>query len=112
MLQQHCADVGRDPSTINKTSLSTVIQGATQEEGEALRNGFLKARGLDWDTLDDGTKAALSARLVVGGPEAVAEQLQALVGLGLDGVTFNLPATGHDPDAVAATVANVVQALA
>jgi F420-dependent oxidoreductase-like protein len=111
VLAQHCADVGRDPSTINKTSLATVIQGATMEEAETLRNAFLRARGMDWDSLDDGMRAALTARLTVGDADAVAEGLQALVGLGLDGVTFNLPATGHDPEAVAATVANVAKAL-
>ena len=50
VLAAHCADVGRDPSTINKTSLSTVVQAPSMEEAEALRNGFLKARGLDFET--------------------------------------------------------------
>jgi F420-dependent oxidoreductase-like protein len=112
VLAQHCADVGRDPSTINKTSLSTVIQGASTEEAEELRNGFLRARGLDWDTLDDAMRQAVAARLVVGDADEVGEQLQRLVGLGLDGVTFNLPANGHDPEAVAATVSNIAKALA
>jgi alkanesulfonate monooxygenase SsuD/methylene tetrahydromethanopterin reductase-like flavin-dependent oxidoreductase (luciferase family) len=111
VLAGHCADVGRDPSTINKTSLSTVIQAATMEEAEQLRNGFLKARGLDWDTLDDATRTSLSARLVVGDPDAVGEQVQRLIGLGLDGVTFNLPATGHDPQLVGDTVATMVKAV-
>ena len=30
--------------------------------------------------------------------------MQKLIGVGLDGVTFNMPANGHDPEAVAHTV--------
>jgi F420-dependent oxidoreductase-like protein len=112
VLAAHCADVGRDPSTINKTSLSTVVQAPTMEEAVTLRNGFLKARGLDFETLDEATQQIVAARLVVGDPDSVGEQIQRLVGLGLDGVTFNLPASGHDPAAVSATVANVARALA
>ena len=112
VLAGHCTDVGRDPSTINKTSLSTVIHAPTMEEAEQLRNGFLKARGLDWDTLDEGTRTALSARLVVGDPDTVGEQAQRLIGLGLDGVCFNLPATGHDPQMVGDAVATMVKAVA
>jgi F420-dependent oxidoreductase-like protein len=111
VLAAHCAEVGRDPSTINKTSLSTVIHAPTMEEAEQLRNGFLKARGMDWDTLDDATRAALSARLIVGDADAVGEQAQRLVGLGLDGICFNLPTTGHDPQRVGDTVATMVKAV-
>ncbi|HJR23970.1 MAG TPA: LLM class F420-dependent oxidoreductase [Acidimicrobiales bacterium] len=112
VLASHCADVGRDPSTINKTSLLTVVQADTTEEAIVLRNGFLKANGLDFDTLDEATQAVVSTRVVAGDPDTIGEQAQRLVALGLDGVTFNLPATGHEPDAVAATVANLVKALA
>ena len=111
VLAAHCADVGRDPATINKTSLSTVVHAPSMEEAVALRNGFLKARGLDFETLDEATQAMVSARLIVGDPDAVGEQVQRLLALGLDGITFNLPATGHDPDAVAAAVQTVVKAV-
>jgi len=111
VLAAHCADVGRDPATINKTSLSTVVQAPSMEEAVALRNGFLNARGLDFETLDEATQAVVSARLIVGDPDAVGDQVQRLVALGLDGITFNLPATGHDPDAVGATVRTVAKAV-
>jgi F420-dependent oxidoreductase-like protein len=111
VLARHCADVGRDPATINKTSLSSVVVGATTAEAEELRNGFLAARGLQWDTLDDATRAMLGARLIVGDVDTVGERVQALLGLGLDGVTFNMPANGHDPEAVTRTVQAVKAAV-
>jgi F420-dependent oxidoreductase-like protein len=104
VLAAHCADVGRDPATINKTSLCSVVVGDTMEEATALRNGFLKARGLDFETLDDATRALLSARIIVGDADAAGEQVQRLTALGLDGITANLPANGHDPASVARTV--------
>jgi F420-dependent oxidoreductase-like protein len=111
VLAGHCADVGRDPSTINKTALFSVIQGTSEEDAARLRDEFLGARGMDWSALDEGTRAALTARMVIGGPDSVAEQAQALVALGLDGLCVNLPATGHDPEAVAATIRNIAKAL-
>ena len=40
----------------------------------------------------------------IGDADTVGERIQEIVGVGLDGLTFNLPANGHDPDAVAHTV--------
>ena len=77
----------------------------------ALRNEFLAARGLDWDSLDDATRAMVGARLIVGDADAVGEQVQELIGLGLDGITFNMPANGHDPEAVTRTVGVIKTAV-
>jgi F420-dependent oxidoreductase-like protein len=104
VLRQHCADVGRDIDTINKTPLCSVVVGETMEEAVALRNGFLAARGLDFDSLDEATQAMVSARIVMGDADAAGEQVQKLMAMGLDGITANLPANGHDIDAVARTV--------
>ena len=76
MLAGHCADVGRDYGTINKTPLCSVVVAASMEEAEGLRNEFLRARGIDWDTLDDATRAMVGARLVVGDADAVGEQVR------------------------------------
>ncbi|MET0902479.1 MAG: LLM class F420-dependent oxidoreductase [Acidimicrobiales bacterium] len=111
VLAGHCSDVGRDIDTINKTSLCTVLIAPTMEEAEALRNGFLRARGMDWDTLDEGMRALVAGRLVVGDGDTAGERIQQIVGVGLDGLTFNLPANGHDPDAVAHTVQVVKAAI-
>ncbi len=111
VLAGHCADVGRDPATINKTPLCSVVQGGSMEEAVALRNHFLQARGLDFDALDEATQAIVAGRLVVGDADAVGEQVQRLLALGLDGICCNLPANGHDPEAVAATVQTLVKAV-
>jgi F420-dependent oxidoreductase-like protein len=95
VLASHCADVGRDPDDINKTSLGSLVLGRTMEEAESRRNAFLRERGLDWDALDDNTRAMLGARLVVGDSDLAGERIRDLLELGLDGVTFNIPAEGH-----------------
>lgn len=101
VLARHCADVGRDPATINKTPLGSLIVADTMEGAEAKRTALLAERGLPpWDQLDDAFKAMIGARFVVGDPDSVGEQLQSLLALGLDGVTFNMPADGWEPEAV------------
>ena len=62
--------------------------------------------------LDDGVKAMLAPRLVVGDADRVGEQVHHLLDLGLDGVTFNMPADGHDLDAVAFSGEVLTKALA
>jgi len=111
VLAGHCAEVGRDFGTINKTPLCSVVVADTMEEAERLRNGFLLARGLDFETLDDATKAMVAARLIVGDADAAGEQVQGLIALGLDGITFNMPANAHDLDAVSRTVGVVRAAV-
>jgi F420-dependent oxidoreductase-like protein len=102
VLAQHCEDVGRDINTINKTPLGSLIVAPTMKEAEAKRDGLLQARGMPpWAGLDDNLKQMIGARFVVGDADAAGEQLQSLLGLGLDGFTFNMPADGWEPEAVA-----------
>jgi len=102
VLARHCDDVGRDINTINKTPLASVVLGRTMEEAEAKRDALLQDRGMPtWDQLDDNIKQLLGARFVVGDADAAGEQLRAALDLGLDGFTFNMPADGWEPDAVA-----------
>jgi F420-dependent oxidoreductase-like protein len=102
VLTQHCADVGRDIDTINKTPLGMLVLGETMEEAHAKRDSLLTDRGLPpWAQLDDGMKAMLGARVIVGDADAVGEQVQNLLALGLDGVCVNMPADGWDLEAVA-----------
>jgi F420-dependent oxidoreductase-like protein len=102
VLAQHCEDVGRDIDTINKTPLGSLVLGQTMEEAEDKRNALLADRGMPpWDQLDDNIKNMLGARFVVGDADTAGEQIQSLLALGLDGVTFNMPADGWEPEAVA-----------
>lgn len=101
VLAQHCADLGRDPATINKTPLFSLVAGATMEEAEAKRTKMLAERGLPpWDQLDDSMKSLLGARMTVGDPDTIGEDITSLLALGLDGIIFNMPADGWDLDAV------------
>ncbi len=102
VLAQHCEDVGRDIDTINKTPLGSLVLGQTMEEAEDKRDALLADRGMPpWDQLDDNIKNMLGARFVVGDADTAGEQIQSLLALGLDGVTFNMPADGWEPEAVA-----------
>src|SRR4051812_39116286 len=76
VLAAHCADVGRDIDTINKTPLSILVLGNTMEEAEAKRTKLLADRGMPpWDQLDEGIKAMLGPRVVFGDPDTVGETI-------------------------------------
>src|SRR5207244_10921363 len=45
VLAQHCADVGRDPATINKTPLGMLVLAPTTKEAEAKRAELFTSRG-------------------------------------------------------------------
>jgi F420-dependent oxidoreductase-like protein len=92
VLARHCEDVKRDPATITKTRLGTLILGQTAAEADRKLQHYLSARGMD--------EAAARAMVTVGDPDAVVEQVSALFAAGLDGLVFNMP-DAHDLDAVA-----------
>jgi F420-dependent oxidoreductase-like protein len=104
VLAKHCADVGRDPATINKTWLASAIVGSSPAEAEAARDRVLAERGLEWSTLDADMRAMVGARFLIGTPEDVAAQaVAATIDQGLDGIILNFPASSDDGDVVAAT---------
>jgi F420-dependent oxidoreductase-like protein len=104
VLAKHCADAGRDPATLNTTWLASAVVGSTPKEAEAARDRLLAARGLTWDALDEGTRTGLTARMLIGTPEAIAGEVEEVaLAKGLDGVILNFPANGADAGAVAAT---------
>ena len=70
-----------------------------------MRNGFLRARGLRLGHPRRRHPGAWSPPAWWSAtPTPPASRSRRSLGLGLDGVTFNMPANGHDPDAVAHTV--------
>src|SRR3954462_12046620 len=90
VLQRHCEDLGRDPGEITKTRNGVVFIARTQDEAAA-KFERAKQAGLP----EDRQKMA-----IVGGPDEVAEQAQAYLDAGLDGLTFSLPDV-HDLETVA-----------
>ena len=101
VLAGHCADVGRDVDSINKTSLVSLFLGETYEQGIAKLDRRLAPMGLTWDGLDDAMRAQFASRFVVGGPDEVGERCRAFLDLGLDGLVFNMPSDWAELDAVA-----------
>jgi len=89
VVRRRCEDVGRDPATLETSTLITVIV----DEKASL------------DDVPEGSRQ----RTAIGGPEAIAEQIKAKVfDQGVGGVIFNMP--NYTPGAVAA-VAEAVKPL-
>ena len=82
VLEGHCEDVGRDPAEITKTRMGTVYIARTHEEAHAKAERAV-ARAADPDRA--------WAQAFVGDPGEVAEQVQAYIDAGMDGVTVSLP---------------------
>jgi alkanesulfonate monooxygenase SsuD/methylene tetrahydromethanopterin reductase-like flavin-dependent oxidoreductase (luciferase family) len=91
VLARHCDDVGRDPTTITKTRLGTLVIGATADEAKRKADELRTARPMD--------EGRFNAMVTAGDPDAVAEQVGALLATGLDGLVFNMP-DAHDLETV------------
>jgi alkanesulfonate monooxygenase SsuD/methylene tetrahydromethanopterin reductase-like flavin-dependent oxidoreductase (luciferase family) len=83
VLERHCETVGRDPSTIVKTRLGSVIIRDTDAEAQQALQKRLQVPGVNPDWVRMG--------YMVGGPDRVAEEAQKLLDAGLDGLIFNMP---------------------
>ncbi|OBG81083.1 LLM class F420-dependent oxidoreductase, partial [Mycobacterium sp. E3298] len=72
VVRRRCEEIGRDPATLETSTLTTVL--------------------VDENTKPDQIPAEMTQRMVVGGPESVAEQIKTkVVDAGIDGVIINLP---------------------
>jgi len=101
-LEGHLDAVGRDRSSVGVSVLFSLIVAPTTAAAEAARNALLARRGLDWNTLPDAMREGISKVLVLGDPDTIGEFVQRkVVEVGLDGLIVNLPADGHDLEAVA-----------
>jgi F420-dependent oxidoreductase-like protein len=80
VLRGHCAEVGRNPGEITKTRLGSLFLSSSPEEAEQT-SGFLR----------DAAGDEFEERFTVGDPPAVLDQVEALVGAGLDELIFNMP---------------------
>jgi len=91
VLQRHCEAVGRDPNTIIKTRLGSLIIRGTDAEAERALERRMKVPGVNPEWVRFG--------YIVGGPERVSEQVQKFLDAGLDGMIFNMPHV-EDPQAI------------
>ncbi len=82
-----------------------VCVAPTMEEADADLRTMAAAKG--WG---DEVVEMVKGILIYGDPDTVGEQLASVMATGLDGLTINLPANGHDTDRIGllGEVANAV----
>ena len=83
VLEQHCQAVGRDPNTIVKTRLGSLIIRDTEAEAQRALQKRLEKPGVNPDWVRMG--------YLVGAPDRVAEEAQKLLDAGLDGLILSMP---------------------
>lgn len=88
VLRQHCESIGRDPAEILKTRLGALIIAPTQAEAERVIAAVRAQTSMD--------EERFRGFFIAGGPDAVAEQIQAYLDAGLDGLVFS--ETMRDPE--------------
>ncbi|OBF53011.1 LLM class F420-dependent oxidoreductase [Mycobacterium sp. 852002-53434_SCH5985345] len=72
VVRRRCEEIGRDPATLETSTLTTVL--------------------IDENAKADQVPAEMTQRMVVGGPDSVADQIKTkVVDAGIDGVIINLP---------------------
>jgi F420-dependent oxidoreductase-like protein len=88
VLDRHCDDVGRDPSEITRTKIGTIFIAPTHEHAQR--------------KFDAAGMSAERARMValIGDPDGIGEQAQALMDAGIEGLTLTIPDV-HDLETVA-----------
>lgn len=91
VLEAHCDEIGRDSSEITKTRLGGLLVAETDAKAQAKLAPFAANRGV--------TEEQARGYALIGGPDAVGEQVQAFLDAGLDGLMFNMP-DAHDLEPV------------
>jgi F420-dependent oxidoreductase-like protein len=110
-LAAHCERLGRDRSEITVSAQRTTCIAPTHEQAEAAVTRYVGERGMDFG--DPAVRQLIESMVVMGDPDEVGEQLSAVLALGVDGFTCNLPANGHDPanvELLGGTLTKVIQA--
>ena len=110
-LAAHCERLGRDRSEITVSAQRTTCIAPTHEQAEAAVTRYAGERGMDFG--DPAVRQLIESMVVMGDPDEVGEQLSAVLALGVDGFTCNLPANGHDPanvELLGETLTKVIQA--
>ncbi|MEV6554747.1 LLM class F420-dependent oxidoreductase [Nocardia sp. NPDC051756] len=101
-LHQRCAEVGRDPSTLEVSYLCFLMVDEDGDQARKEQRDLLRGIGVDVDALSDEERAqSIADRQFVGSPDEVAEQLQTKVlDHGVQGIIVNMVTNGHQPGAV------------
>ncbi len=96
VLNSHCERLDRDPASICRTRLGTLVVGRTMEEAEAKVTARLGGRLSD---MPDELQTRLRGMFILGDAASVQQQVQTLLDAGLDGIVFNM-VDSHDVEAV------------
>ncbi len=99
-LAAHCQRLGRNRTEITVSKQLNVCVAPTHDEAYAEAVAFLQARGLDFEALDEDSRAAFLSLITMGDPDEVGAQLSDVLALGVDGFTCNMAANGHNPERV------------
>lgn len=94
-LAQHCERLGRDRSEIVVTKLLMIAVAPTTQELEADLAAIAKVKG--WN---DAILGRVRKVLICGDADTVGERIAEAVGLGIDGITVDLPVNGHNPERI------------
>ena len=95
VLAEHCERLGRDRSELVVTKLMMIVIAPTMEEAEADLAAIARVKG--WN---DGVKDMVRKILIFGDADTVGERIAEAVGMGLDGITVDLPVNGHNLERV------------
>ncbi len=95
VLAEHCERLGRDRSEIVVTKLLMIAVAPTMEEVEADLAAIARVKGWNDAIMDMARKM-----LIFGDADTVGEQIAEAVGMGLDGITVDLPLNGHNPERI------------
>lgn len=94
-LASHCERLGRDRSEIVVTKLQMVVVAPTMEEADADLRAIAAFKGWNDDVVE-----LVKQIVIVGDPDTVGEALKATMDAGVDGLTINLAANGHNVDRI------------
>lgn len=87
ILNAHCTDIGRDPSTVTRTMFKPVILAKTQQQAEADMT--------PWQRVHQD-----QVGFVAGGPDDIAERMRDLIAAGIDGIIIQLPGAHSTTDRI------------
>ncbi|MGI9606681.1 MAG: LLM class F420-dependent oxidoreductase [Acidimicrobiales bacterium] len=95
VLDEHCATLGRDRSEITVSKLMIMALGRTHEQAMASLRDYADLHGWPPEVVE-----LMTPRMNVGDPDSIGEQITDLAAMGIDGITLNLVAVGHDPEMI------------
>ena len=95
VLAEHCERLGRDRSEIKVTKLQMVVVAPTMEEAEADLRELAEVKGWNEEIIE-----MVKTIFIYGDTDTVGERLQACMDTGIDGMTINLAANGHNTDRI------------